>query len=81
MANEDEANKARQQHGRDLIKLGVHAIGVDKGKSYGKEGWVVVAHVTPKAKANLPSSLSFSTEEGEVKVPLVTARTKPFALE
>ena len=81
MASEDEANKVRQQHGGDLMKMGVHAIGVEEGKSHGKTGWVVVAHVAPKAKVALPSSLSYSTKEGEVEVPLVVAHSEPFALE
>jgi hypothetical protein len=81
MANEDEANKVRQEHGRDLLKKGVHAIGVEEGKNHGKKGWVVVAHVAPKAKVDLPSSLSYSTNEGEVEVPLVVARSEPFGLE
>jgi hypothetical protein len=79
MANEDEANKMRQQYGRDLLKRGVHAIGVEEGKRHGKEGWVVVAHVAPKAKVDLPSSLSI--KDGEVEVPLVVKRSEPFALE
>jgi hypothetical protein len=81
MANEDEANKVRQQHGRDLMKMGVHAISVEEGKSHGKNGWVVVAHVAPEATVDLPSSLSYSTKEGEVKVPLVVTRSEPFSLE
>jgi hypothetical protein len=81
MANEDEANKVRQQHGRDLMKKGVHAIGVEEGKCHGKKGWVVVAHVAPKAKVDLPSSLSCSTKEGEVEVPLVVTRSEPFSFE
>jgi hypothetical protein len=81
MANEDEANKVRQQRGRDLLKLGAHAVGVEEGKSHGKAGWVVVAHVAPKAKVDLPSSLSYSTSEGEIEVPLVVARSEPYGLE
>ena len=81
MASEDEANKVRQQYGRDLMKKGVHAIGVEEGKSHGKNGWVVVAHVAPEATVDLPSSLSYSTKEGEVKVPLVVTRSEPFSLE
>jgi hypothetical protein len=82
MASEDDANKVRQQHGRDLMKKGVHAIGVEEGKDHGKDGWVVVAHVEPDAKVELPSTLSYSTKDGgEVKVPLVVARSEPFKPE
>jgi len=81
MANEDDANKARQQHGQNLMKKGVHAIGVEEGRRYGKQGWVVVAHVAPKAKVDLPSSLSCSGKQGQVEVPLVVARSAPYAPE
>jgi hypothetical protein len=81
MATEDDANKARQQHGRDLMKRGVHAIGVEQGERHGKRGWVVVAQVEPSAKVDLPSSLSCSTKDGEVEVPLVIKRSEPYAPE
>lgn len=81
MVDEEQANKARQQAGRDLMKRGVHAIGVEAGKSHGKKGWVVVAHVAPDAKVTLPSKLSLSTEKGEVDVPLVAVRSEPFKPE
>jgi len=81
MATEDDANKARQQHGRDLMKRGVHAIGVEEGRRHGRQGWVVVAHVAPQAKVDLPASLSSATKEGEVEVPLVVTRSEPFAPE
>jgi hypothetical protein len=81
MANEQQANAARQKFGRDLMKKGVHAIGVEEGIEHGKKGWVVVAHVAPKTKVELPSALSYSTDEGAVEVPLVTLRSEPFKLE
>jgi hypothetical protein len=81
MANEEEPNKARQAHGRDLLKRGAHAIGVEKGASYGKPGWVVVAHVAPGAKADFPASLSASTKGGGDSVTLVVKRTEQFTPE
>ena len=81
MANEEEANNARQVHGRDLLKRGAHAIGVEKGASYGKPGWVVVAHVVPGAKADFPSSLSSSAKDEGDGVPLVIKRTEQFTPE
>jgi hypothetical protein len=81
MANEDDANRAREQHQRDLLKMGAHAVGIEEGTRHGKEGWVVVAHVAPKAKVKLPSSLSCSTHKGEAEVPLVIARSEPYQLE
>jgi len=81
MASEEQANTARRTYGSKLMKQGVHAIGVEEGKQYGKEGWVVVAHIAPDAKAGLPASLSFSTKKEEVEVPIVVARSEPFKLE
>jgi hypothetical protein len=81
MANEEQANEARRRHGHDLIKRGVHALGVEEGRSYGKKGWVVVAHVAPKAKLDLPRKLSFASTQGTVDVPVVPLRSAPFKLE
>jgi hypothetical protein len=78
MANEDQANKAREQNGRDLMKRGVHAIGVEH---HGKSGWVVVAHVAPEAKLNLPSTLTVATHQGDIDVPLVAVKSEPFKPE
>ena len=50
MANEEEANAARQKHGRDLLKQGVHAIGIEQGTVHGKKGWVVVRKCRATAK-------------------------------
>jgi hypothetical protein len=81
MANEKQANEARRQHGRTLMKQGAHAIGVEQGKSYGKKGFVIVAHVPPQQKSKMPSSLTFSTGDGEVDVPVVVERSEPFKPE
>jgi hypothetical protein len=81
MANEDEANRARREHGRDLMRRGVHAIGVEEGKRHGKKGWVVIAHVAPQLKVDLPASLPLSTDTGTIDIPLVIARGEPFKPE
>jgi hypothetical protein len=81
MADEEQANKARDVNARDLLKKGVHAIGVEAGKDHGKKGWVVVAHVAPEAKVNLPSMLSVSTQQGDYQVPLVAVSSEPFKPE
>lgn len=81
MANEAEADQARRQHGGDLMKRGVHAIGVEKGGDYGKPGWVVVAHIAPNAKVDLPATLSCIGAQGRVEVPVVPLRSEPFQLE
>jgi hypothetical protein len=74
MASEAQANKARKTHGNDLVRRGVHAIGVEPGEEYGHAGFVVVAHVEPDAKPDLPSSLP-SGDKGGAKVPVVVRRS------
>jgi hypothetical protein len=78
MANEDQANKAREQNSRDLMRRGAHAVGVE---DHGKRGWVVVAHVATKAKLNLPSTLTVTTRQGDIDVPLVAVKSEPFRPE
>ena len=81
MANEKQANEARRQLGGSLLKQGAHAVGVEDGKTYGKKGFVIVAHVPPQQKTEMPSSLSFSTGDGEVEIPVVVERSEPFKPE
>jgi len=78
MANEEQANEARRQHGRTLLAKGAHAVGVEEGRHYGKKGFVVVAHIAPQQQSDIPSSLTCSTKEGEVEVPVVVERDEPF---
>lgn len=81
MADEAQANKARELSSRQLLQKGVHAIGVEPGKGYGKKGWVVVAHVHPTGDVKLPEALSVPTDKGDVDVPVVTLRSEPFKPE
>ena len=82
MAGEKEADLARQQNRQDLFKMGVHAIGIEEGKSYGKQGWVIVAHISPEAKVELPPSVSYHSQQaGRGSVPLVVLRSEPFKPE
>jgi hypothetical protein len=79
MVSEDEANKARRQHGHTLMKQGVHAIGVQKTE--GREGWHVVAYVAPGKTVNLPASLATLTDGGIVDVPVSVRRSESFSPE
>jgi hypothetical protein len=81
MANAEQANKARREHGNTLIRQGAHAIGVQEGKDFGKKGFVVVAHVPPDKKAKFPRSVACSTASGKVEVPVVVVRSNPFVPE
>lgn len=81
MASEGEANKARRAHSNVLTKKGVFAVGIEPGESHGHQGWVVVAHVEPNAKVQLPSTLSSPGADAKTDVPLVVRRGKPFMPE
>ena len=81
MANEKQADQARRRHADALTKLGAHAVGVAKGDSYGQKGFVIVAHIEPRKKAAIPNSLTLSTADGEVEVPVVLERSEQFKPE
>lgn len=81
MATEPQANKARQEHGNDLVRRGVHAIGVEAGEAHGHKGFVVVAHVPPGVEVDLPASLATPARSGSVKVPLVVQSGEPLKPE
>jgi len=76
MASEGEANAARQQCRSDLLKKGVHSIGVEEMKIDGVTSWVVVAYLEPSENVSLPSFVSLNDENGRMEVPLIVARTK-----
>ena len=77
MATEEQANKARNKYSDTLVKRGAHAIGVDKGKT----GYVVVAHVAPDEKHDVPDKLSFKAGNEVVEVPVVKKLTERFRPE
>lgn len=77
MASELDANLARQRHGEKLMRLGAHALGVEKDPRATGDNWVVIAYAEPAQKVDFPSSLTV----GDVRVPVLLKRNKPFALE
>lgn len=81
MANEEDANLAHKQHRTELLRMGVHAIGIEEGKQHRKDGWVVVAHIAPDAQVDLPSILIARKNKSKVTVPLVVTRSEPFQPE
>ncbi|MBY5827117.1 hypothetical protein [Rhizobium leguminosarum] len=80
MATLDEANLARAQHADELAKVGVHAVGVEKGEAFGRTGWVVVAYTQSPAEElpQLPDFLTTKEEGNAVEVPLLVQRAEPF---
>jgi hypothetical protein len=81
MASEKQANKARELHSDFLVKRGAHAIGVADGQAYGKQGFVVVAHVDPATKAKIPDKLKGELDGKPFEVDVVTKKSEPFAPE
>lgn len=81
MANEEEASLAHKQHRTELLKMGVHAIGIEEGTRHSKDGWVVVAHISQDAQVDLPSILIARKNKNNVTVPLVVTRSEPFRPE
>jgi hypothetical protein len=79
MATAEQANKARREHGKMLMRQGAHAVGVEDGSGFGKRGFVVVAHVPPGKKTKIPDSVT--TTDGKVKIPVVVVRSDPFVPE
>ncbi|MER9656617.1 hypothetical protein NKJ26_24500 [Mesorhizobium sp. M0152] len=78
MATLSQANSARTEHADDLAKVGVHAIGVEKGENFGREGWVVVVYVEPGKSHDLPTTLTTNHEGKPVDVPVVIENSEPF---
>ncbi|QPC91715.1 hypothetical protein [Mesorhizobium sp. INR15] len=78
MATLSQANSARAEHADDLGKIGAHAIGVEKGESFGRQGWVVVVYVEPGTVHDLPAALTTEHEGKAVDVPVVVKDSEPF---
>lgn len=78
MATEAQADKARKVHSDLLVQRGAHGIEVASGRDYGKSGFVVVAHVAPSEKHDIPSSLTTKLAGKTFDVPVVTKRTQRF---
>jgi hypothetical protein len=79
VATREEASRARTANADKLARKGVHAVGVEAGKSYGKPGFVVVAYVEPNKRIKLPSTIT--TDANDIEVPLVVERAEMFKAE
>jgi hypothetical protein len=76
MATLREADAARRHHADSLAKAGVHAVGVEPGDAFGHKGYVVVAHVEPNRRVELPETIA--TPRAHKRVPLVVSRGAKF---
>jgi hypothetical protein len=81
MANEKQANKAREQHSGEFVRMGAHAIEVAPGGEFGKQGFVLVAHVTPKKKHFLPERVVTTMQGKKIEVEVIAKPSKPFKPE
>jgi hypothetical protein len=71
MANEKEANLAREQHSDFLRELGAHSIAVDEVGRGAAKGFAVIAFFARKPAKALPETLEIKSGKRAVAVPLV----------
>ena len=80
MANEEEANLAREQHADFLRDLGAHGITIDEVKHSGKQTFAVVA-MFDRAPKEIPNTLQLRRGKKTLDVPLVARVTEKFRPE
>lgn len=80
MANEKEANLAREHHADFLQKLGAHGVTIDEVKSSGETTFAVIALFDEKP-AEMPESLEVKRGKKTLTVPLVARVTEKFKAE
>ena len=81
MANEREANRAREQHSDLLRELGAHAIAVDEISRKGEKTFAVVAYFEKKPAAGFPAALEIKSGKRALEVPLVARVVEKFRPE
>ena len=80
MADEKEANLARDQHADFLRDLGAHGITVDEIKRKGEKSYAVVAFFEEKA-ADVPATLKVQSGKKTLEVPLIARVMEKFQPE
>ena len=80
MANEEEANLAREQHGDSLRDLGAHGITIDEVKRGGEKSFAVVALFEDKPK-EVPETLEIKHGKATISVPCVARVVQKFRAE
>jgi hypothetical protein len=80
MANEEEANLARDQHADFLRDLGAHGITVDEMKRKGEKSFAVVAFFEKKPD-DVPALLKVQSGKKILEVPLVARVAEKFRPE
>ena len=80
MADEEEANLAREQHADFLRDLGAHGITIDEIKRKGEKSFAVVAFFEEKPD-DMPNILKVQSGKKTLEVPLVARVTERFKPE
>lgn len=80
MANETEANLAREQHADFLRDLGAHGITIDEVKRSGEQTFAVIALFDYQPE-NVPDTLEIRRGKKTMAVPLVARVTEKFKPE
>jgi hypothetical protein len=80
MANEKEANLAREQHSDFLRDLGAHGITVDEVKRKGEKSFAVVALFSEQPDS-VPETLAVKSGAKTLAVPLVARVAEKFKPE
>lgn len=80
MADEKEANLARDQHADFLRDLGAHGITVDEIKRKGEKSFAVVAFFEEKPD-DVPNMLKVQSGKKTLEVPLVARVAEKFRPE
>jgi hypothetical protein len=80
MANEEQANLAREQHADFLRNLGAHGVTIDEIKQRGEKTFAVIALFEHQPEG-LPDTLEIKRGKKVMTVPLVARVTKKFKAE
>ena len=81
MANEKEANLAREQQSDFLRELGAHAISVDEVKRMGEKTFAVIAFFEETPPEPVPKTLEVKVGKKTLEVPLVARIMERFKPE
>jgi len=77
MANEEQANRAREEHGDFLREMGAHGITIDEIKRKGEKSFAVVA-LFQSEPAEVPDQLEIKRGKVTISVPLVARVVEKF---
>jgi hypothetical protein len=80
MANEKEADLAREQHSDFLSELGAHGITIDEVKRKGEKSFAVVALFEEKPE-EFPETLTVQSGKKTLEVPVIARVMEKFKAE